>query len=102
MKNGWISLYPADTMDRFINKRFSGAQHMGIIGAAMFPWSKGGEDWWIYKNVSENAETHDINHYLQEAKIGYTFLLPKGGNIVSDEDEDNYKRIFRIQRERKL
>jgi len=90
---------PPKGMDHFINKRFVEVQFMGMLGALQFPWSNAGSDWWLYKNVKENTETQDINHYFQEANIGYTFLYPQGGDIVSNEDKENYKHIFHIQRE---
>jgi hypothetical protein len=89
----------AEAMDSFIKGRLIDAQYMGIQGAFQFPWSNAGNNWWLYRNVNNDTETYDIEHYLRQARIGYTFLDPKGYDVTSQEDEENYKRIFRLQRE---
>ena len=41
---------------------------------------------------------NDINYYLEQAKIGYTFLDPKGD--VTLEDQARYNEVFKVQREK--
>jgi len=89
---------PPEGMDRFINKRFIDAQYMGMLGALQFPWSNAGKDWWLYKSVTKDCEMNDINYYLEQAKIGYTFLDPKGD--VTLEDQARYNEVFKVQREK--
>jgi hypothetical protein len=84
--------------DKIINRNLVDAQYMGVMGALRFPWSNAGEDWFLYQYVKKDTETFDISHYLEEAKIGYTFLYSKGEE--TSEDRENYKRIFRAQREK--
>jgi len=86
--------------DKHINRNLVSAQHMGLMGALMFPWSMTGEDWFLFRNVPKDSETFDIDHYLKLARIGYTFLNPKGAENATPQDEENYKRIFRAQREK--
>lgn len=84
--------------DKIINRCLEDAQYMGIMGALMFPWSSAGEDWWLYRDIGKNSETFDIHHYLEAARIGYTFLTPEGADNASSEDIENYNRVFRDQR----
>lgn len=84
--------------DRIINRNLVDAQSLGPIGVIQFPWSMSGEDWWLFSRVKRDTDTYDIHHYLQEARIGYTFLFSKGEDNASPEDEENYKRIFYAQR----
>lgn len=84
--------------DQIIKKDLIQAQYRGPIGPLLFPWSMEGEDWWLYRYVSEDTETLDIHYYLEQAKIGYTFLEPKGIKRETAEDKESYKRIFRAQR----
>ena len=81
-----------------INRNLVDAQYMGPIGALMFPWSMAGENWGLYRNVTENMETFDIHHYLEGAKIGYTFLEPKGIENQTPEDTRNYLNVLIAQR----
>jgi len=69
-----------------------------LMGPTMFPWSMEGEDWWLYRNVKTDTEMNDIDYYLSQAGIGYTFLKPKGIEKETSEDVKNYRQVFRFQR----
>lgn len=94
MKIGGFS----DEAFNFIRKCFIDAQYMGIQGPLIFPWSMEGHNWWLYRNVTADNENFDINHYLEQEKIGYTFLGAKGTDIVTLEDTKNYLNVFIGQR----
>jgi len=85
--------------DEIIKRNLIDAQYMGpVIGALQFPWGFAGKDWWLYKSVTKDCEMNDINYYLEQAKIGYTFLDPKGD--VTLEDQARYNEVFKVQREK--
>lgn len=81
-----------------VKKILVDAQYLGAMAPAFFPWSTAGEDWWLYRHVKEDSETFDIHHYLEQARIGYTFLNAKELDIVTPEDERNYLEVFKFQR----
>lgn len=84
--------------ENLIKERFVAARHMGSLGQLVFPWSRAGENRWLYEYVTEDTETFDIHHYLEEERIGYTFLEPEGIDNASPEDIEDYNRVFRDQR----
>ncbi|MCX6794138.1 MAG: hypothetical protein NTY06_03480 [Candidatus Gottesmanbacteria bacterium] len=88
--------------DKIINRNLVDAQSLSVMGAMQFPWSTAGEDWFLYSRVKKDTDTYDIHHYLQEAKIGYTYLSSKGAEKASPEDEKTYNRIFSAQREKRV
>lgn len=88
----------AKKWDKIINRNLVDTQYMGPMGALVFPWSTAGENWSLYKAVDKDTETFDIHHYLEQARIGYTFLKPEGAGNASPEDTEDYNRVFRDQR----
>ncbi len=88
-----------DIVFNLVKKILIEAQYMGVTGPLMFPWSMAGGDWYLYNNVKKDNENFDINHYLEEEKIGYSFLSPKRIERVTPEDAKNYAQVFRAQRE---
>ncbi|MDO8571945.1 MAG: hypothetical protein Q7R79_04670 [bacterium] len=88
----------SDDIFDFIKKSLIDAQYMGVMGALMFPWSMAADDWWLHRNATKDNENFDIHHYLEQEKIGYSFLSPRGVKKVTPEDSRNYEQVFYAQR----
>lgn len=87
---------------QIIKRNIIDAQYMGVFGQSTFiPGVMGefGEE--LHRGVPKDCENFDIDHYLEQERIGYTFLTSKGSDKVTPKDEENYTRLFHIQRESK-
>lgn len=85
-----------------IKRNIIDAQYMSVFGQLTFiPGVMGESGEELHRGVPEDCEKFDINHYLEQEKIGYTFLTSKGSDKVTPEDEENYTRLFHVQRESK-
>lgn len=84
---------------QIIKKNIINAQYMSVFGQLQFIPGVMGDYGLEYREVPADCEDFDIDHYLEQEKIGYTFLTSKGTVQVTPEDEENYKRLFHIQRE---
>lgn len=84
---------------QIIKKNIIDAQHMSVFGQLTFiPGVMGelGEE--LHRGVPADCEDFDIDHYLEQEKIGYTFLVSKGSDKVTPKDEENYTRVFHVQK----
>lgn len=77
--------------------KYKGSGPMYFMTAGFNPESMGmpWED--LCELVPDDCEMFDIDHYLTQAKVGYTFVEPRGS--MTAQDTQNYNRIFRVQRE---
>ncbi len=88
MYKGWVGI---------VKKNILHAQHSGMFSLFEFePKVMGEPGERLELGVPEDSEMFDINHYLEQTRIGYTFLEPTK-MTVTPEDKENYKRVFHNQ-----
>lgn len=79
-----------------VKKNIINAQYMGFMGMLQFELGVMGEGGQYIRVVPKDSELFDIEHYLEQERMGYAFLNPTT-MTVTPEDEKNYKRVFHNQ-----
>lgn len=85
--------------DNIISKQLGEIKMSGVVWNSQYPWYDPKEQW-MFRFIEDNSESFDIHHYLEQAGIGYSFLVAKGAENMTREDEMQYAKILGEQQGR--